>query len=155
LENMRSLNGILIILVFAVTCKAQRLQYVSAENVNANFIYEFRRDNLEIWTEFILKINSDSTGDKHVFVISGERDVRNFILYLECHIKSCFKDEQPLFLPGMPKLTYDEKSRYYMTEEGDKWFRRRRFLSLLRGIQKEFKKTKLMNIPYYRLKYIF
>jgi len=152
---MRSLNGILIILVFAVTCKAQRLQYVSAENVNANFIYEFRRDNLEIWTEFILKINSDSTGDKHVFVISGERDVRNFILYLECHIKSCFKDEQPLFLPGMPKLTYDEKSRYYMTEEGDKWFRRRRFLSLLRGIQKEFKKTKLMNIPYYRLKYIF
>ena len=55
----------------------------------------------------------------------------------------------------MPKLTYDEKSRYYMTEEGDKWFRRRRFLSLLRGIQKEFKKTKLMNIPYSRKKYIF
>lgn len=152
---MRSLNSILIILFFAVTCKAQRLQYVSAENVNANFIYEFRRDNLEIWTEFILKINSDSTRDKHVVVISGERDVRNFILYLECHIKSCFKDEQPLFLPGMPKLTYDEKSRYYMTEEGDKWFRRRRFLSLLRGIQKEFKKTKLMNIPYSRKKYIF
>ena len=152
---MRRLNVLISFLFFSLTCSAQRLQYVSAENVNRNFIYEFRRDNFEIWTEFILKINADSTGEKHVVVISGERDVRNFILYLECHIKSCFKDEQPMFLPGMPKLVYDEKSRYYMTEDGDKWFRRRRFMNLMKGIQKQFKKTKLMNIPYSRKKYIF
>ena len=152
---MRRLNHIIIILFFAVACNAQRLQYVTAENVNPNFIYEFRRDNFEIWTEFILKINGDSTREKQVVVISGERDVRNFILYLECHIKSCFKDEQPMFLPGMPKLIYDEKSRYYMTENGDKWFKRRRFLNLIKDIQKEFKKTKLMNIPYARKKYFF
>lgn len=135
--------------------KAQRLQYIEGLRVNDNFLFEFRRDENEIWTEFILKIQSDSVVDNHIIILSGARDIRNFIMYLECHIKPCFKDEQPLFLPGMAKLIYNSAKRSYIDENGNLWFERKSFLYLLKELNKLSKKMDVQNISYKRMKYIF
>lgn len=153
---LSSKNNWAIVLLACVqfTCSAQLIQKVFAEKVNSNFIYEYRKDEKELWTEFILKLDPDST-NKVVIVVSGARDVRNFILYLECHIKSCFKDEQPLFLPNVPKLIFDKESRAYRSEDGTFWFKRRSLLRFLKILNKEAKKMAVMDIEYKRKKYFF
>lgn len=149
-----------LLILIGLTCSVHGQLVVSTYSstmVNANFIIENHRQPDRRSQECIYLIQFDTLIPRLELHFSSKRELDYFNNYLLCFASECHRDQQPLLLPGFPKLIYRKEVRGY-TFEGSATclFKRHRFLQFAKAIQKNARKGEnRVSLGWQRLKVRF
>lgn len=145
------LFSILNILIFFcevnILCAQSFTSLFESKMVNENFIIEHHEIAERRYFERIYLVQFDTTIPRLELHFSAQRDLDYFNNYLYCFLSECHRDNQPLLLPGFPKLIYYDEFRGYGFENAkSKLFSRRNFVKFVRVVRQAEKRKKFRSV---------